>query len=378
MSYIRTYAVCAAMISIVTLMLPIFPSQWGWLILRFFHGVFFSTAVIICEGWLNSKIDKENRSRMFGSYMTVNYICYGISQYILTVGAQTPYLAYSLSAICLIMSLLPMCLTRFPEPQLPAVSKDGGGLSLRDAYRIAPITFIGQFFIGVLTSSSWLFVRYAEKSGFDSADTALLAALFFSSGFAFQVPIGWLSDRSSDRRNIIISVYGVSCLLAVLIFFGAYLPFGILAVLIFLFGATSATLFALNVAYGQDFVEKESAAEYSGRIFLAYAFGALIGPIVAGIVMDIFFPAWLFGFMAIILIVAGVFTFTDRFMPRFKPAKTERFQTLSPHLATHTMGEEEEVYGVGDIALIFRRSTKSPRCMALVTLVLIFRRSNCR
>ena len=53
--------------------------------------------------------------------------------------------------------------------------------------------------------------------------------------------------------------------------------------------------------------------------------------------------------MAIILIVAGVFTFTDRFMPRFKPAKTERFQTLSPHLATHTMGEEEEVYGVGDI-----------------------------
>ena len=61
--------------------------------MRFFHGVFFSTAVIICEGWLNSKIDKENRSRMFGSYMTVNYICYGISQYILTVGAQTPYLA---------------------------------------------------------------------------------------------------------------------------------------------------------------------------------------------------------------------------------------------------------------------------------------------
>ena len=32
-----------------------------------------------------------------------------------------------------------------------------------------------------------------------------------------------------------------------------------------------------------------------------------------------------------------------------QPAKTERFQTLSPHLATHTMGEEEEVYGVGDI-----------------------------
>ena len=149
---------------------------------------------------------------------------------------------------------------------------------------------IGQVLVGVVVSSGWLFVRFAQKSGFDTADTAFLAALFFSSGFILQFPIGWLSDRSSDRRNIIIVVSIISAILAVFILLGAYLPFGILATLIFLFGSISATLFALNIAYGQDFVEQEKSAEYGGRLFIGYAAGALLGPLIATDLV-----VWLYG-----------------------------------------------------------------------------------
>ena len=223
------------------------------------------------------------------------------------------------------------------------------GLSVRDAYQIAPVAFIGQVLVGVVVSSGWLFVRFAQKSGFDTADTAFLAALFFSSGFILQFPIGWLSDRSSDRRNIIIVVSIISAILAVFILLGAYLPFGILATLIFLFGSISATLFALNIAYGQDFVEQEKSAEYGGRLFIGYAAGALLGPLIAGGVMEILSPTWLFGFMAIVLALLSGITITNRFMPHFRLAKTESFQALSPHSATQVLVDADAVSSVADI-----------------------------
>lgn len=344
-SYIRAFAVCAAAMGAVALAMPVLALPVAWLVLRFLHGLFFSAATVTCEGWINSKVGRESRSGVLGAYMTVNYVAYGLSQCALLI--EQPAVAFSASAACLMLSLIPVCLTRIAEPQYASASEGGGKtLSLMDVYRIAPVAFVGQFGMGITTGAGWLFVRYAESLPLSEGGIALMAALFFSSGFVLQVPVGWLSDRARDRRDVISVAAGLSALTALVLFFGGFLPFYALAALLLVFGSVSPTLFALNIAYGQDFTQREKSAEYSGGIFQAYSAGALIGPVAAGALMDLFSPAWLFLVSAIVLAMMTAAAATSRLMPKIRPAKTEQHIIQTP---VQLSAPEDEVYSVADV-----------------------------
>lgn len=343
-SYIRAFAVCAAMMGVVALAMPVFALPGLWLALRFLHGLFFSAATVTCEGWINSKVGRDNRSKVLGAYMTVNYLAYGMSQYALLI--EQPAVAFSASAACLMLSLIPVCLTRFAEPQYASAEASGGKtLSLTDVYRIAPVAFVGQFGMGITNGAGWLFVRYAESLPLSEGGVALMAALFFSSGFLLQVPVGWLSDRARDRRDVISAAAGISAVVCIILFFGDLLPFYLLAALLLVFGSVSPTLFALNIAYGQDFTQREKTLEYSGGLFQAYSAGALIGPVAAGVLMDWFSPAWLFLIMGVVLLLMTASAATSRLMPKIRPAKTEQHRIQTPV----QLSGGGEVYSVADI-----------------------------
>ena len=343
-SYIRAFAVCAAALGVLALAMPVFAVPGAWLALRFLHGLFFSAATITCEGWVNSKVGRDNRSSTLGAYMTVNYIAYGISQYALLI--EQPEVAFSVSAACLMLSLIPVCLTRFAEPQYASAQDGGKSLSLTDVYRIAPVAFVGQFGMGITTGAGWLFVRYAESLSLSEGGVALMAALFFSSGFVLQVPVGWLSDRARDRRDVISIAAGISAVAAIVLFWGDLLPFFWLAVLLLIFASVCPTLFALNIAYGQDFTPREKSSEYSGGLFQAYSAGALIGPVATGVLMDAFSPAWLFLLSGVILAMMTAAAATARLMPKMRPVKTEQHRIQTP---MQLPGGEREVYSVADV-----------------------------
>ena len=340
-SYIRTFSVCAAVMSVWSLSLPIVPTETWWILSRLFHGLFFSTTIIICDGWLNSTVSNESRSRIYSIYMTASYIAYGLSQYILILGDTLSAAAFSVAAAFIILSLLPVCLTRVPEPQFSASTEEKNTLSVTDTYRIAPVAYVGQFAVGLSQGAAWLFVRYAEGVSDSVIAASNLAVIFFISGFIMQFPVGWWSDRAKDRRTVMACVYGVSTVFSGLLFFGEYFPFGILAFLVFLYGAISVTAFPLNSAYGQDFAGRERSSEYSSRLFQSYAAGALLGPVIVGELMETLSLAWLFGFCFFVFSGITAFVLTNRFMPRFRPAKTEPFQVLSSHLPIGSMETPE-------------------------------------
>ncbi|MBE8158315.1 MAG: MFS transporter, partial [Betaproteobacteria bacterium] len=254
-SYIRTFAVCASMMAALALLLPLVPHIAGWLVLRFFHGLFLCIAVVVCDGWLNTNATSENRGKLMGVFMTVNYLSFGAGQYVLVLGETTPAHAFMLAALFLALCLAPMCLTRFPEPQ-PPVREDGDSMRWRDAYAIAPVAFLGQFGFGMFTSATFLFISYVEGLDISAGQQSLLAALFFGCGFLLQFPIGLLADKVGDRRDIILAVSAVSAVGAALLGLGGLLPYAALVALIILVSAVSSNLFALNIAYGQDFVER--------------------------------------------------------------------------------------------------------------------------
>ncbi|MGI9306259.1 MAG: MFS transporter [Gammaproteobacteria bacterium] len=332
-SFIRTFAVCASLMASFALLMPMLPFTAAWLVLRFFHGMFLCAAVIICDGWLNTNATKENRGKLMGVFMTVNYLSYGAGQYVLIIGESVPAHAFMAAALLLALCLLPMCLTRFPEPQPPA-REDSDGMRWRDAYAIAPVAFWGQFGFGAFTGATLLFISYVEGLGVTTAQQSSLAALFFGCGFMLQIPAGWLADKVRDRRDLLMGISAFSAVGAGALGLGNVLPYGVLVACIILLGAVSSNLFGLNMAYGQDFVERGKSAVYSGVLLRVYAAGALTGPPVAGFLMGAVSPNMLFVFCAAVMGGMTLVTATNRIMPRYRPAKTEQFRPVSPLTAT--------------------------------------------
>lgn len=345
-SFIRTFAVCAALMSSITLLMPLLLSEQAWLVLRVLYGAFFCATVVVCDGWLNSNATRENRSKLLGMFMTVSYLSYGAGQFILLVGDEQPVNAFILSAICLALCMLPICLTRLPEPQPPP--RDNAAMRWRDAYRVAPVAFLGQFAFGVYTGATFLFISYLEGLGIGPGQQASLAAMFFGFGFLMQIPVGWLADRARDRRDIIIGVSAVSAVCAAVLGLGDVLPYAVLAIFIMLLGSVSCTIFSLNIAYGQDFVEREKSAVYAGMLMRVYALGGLIGPPVAGFLMSLISQNMLFWFCALVLGGATLMTATNRLMPRYRPAHTAQFRPASTLTGAAAAGEDI-VYSETDI-----------------------------
>ena len=345
-SFIRTFSICAVVMTALVLLMPMLPAEGAWLLLRFLYGVFFSAAVIVCDGWLNASATNKNRGKFMGMFMTVNYLLFGMGQYILLVGREVPTHAFMLTAIIMALCLVPMCMTRFSEPQTPA--RGDRGLSWRDAYAIAPVSLLGQFGFGAMTGATFLFINYVEGLDMSAGRQATLAALLFGSGFLLQMPMGWLADKVSDRRDIMIGVAGISAVLAVLLCLGEVLSYAPLALLIVAFGSVSTTLFSLNIAYGQSFVEREKSAAYSGVLFRVYALGALLGAPLAGFLMDAVASLMLFVVIGAILGGITLMTATNRLMPRYRPASQEQFRPASP-LAAVQPGTDDEVYFASDI-----------------------------
>ena len=346
-SFIRAFAVCAAIVSALTLLMPILSSEYAWIALRIFYGVFFCACVVVMDGWLNSNASPENRSKLLGVFMTAGYLSYGAGQYVLIIGESQPVHAFIVSGMMLALCMVPMCLTRLPEPQAPP--REESSMRWRDAYAIAPVAFLGQFAFGMFTGATFLFIRYLEHLGISPAAQSTLAAMFFGFGFAMQIPVGWFSDRARDRRDVIIIVSGISGVCAVMLGLGDFLPYILLAIFIVLLGALSSTIFSLNIAYGQDFVANDKSAVYAGMLMRVYAVGGLLGPALTGFLMDAISPNMLFWFCALMMGGITLMTATNRLMPRYRPAKTEQFRPMSPLSAPAETVVEDMVYSETDI-----------------------------
>ncbi len=345
-TYIRTYAVSAAAMAICVLLLPLLPYEIAWIVLRFTYGLFFFTAIVLFDSWLNGIATPENRSRLLGVVWTFNFIAHGLSQYILLLSDSNKLIAFSITSIAFVLSLIFMCMTRVPEPVI-GDNSTSIDITIKSSYKVAPIAMMGQFFFGMVTGATWLFIRYAEDLTDNISQTSTLAVLFFGSGFLLQYLVGAISDKVRDRRIVMSGVYLISSISAIGLFFGEHLSYNILLFFAVVFGSSFVTIYALNVAYGQDFIESDKRASYSARIFQAYAAGAIFGPLIAGALMENLGTIWLFGFIAIIMTGMLVISITDRILPRYMPVRPQAFNfasNYSPAIVT-----DREIYNELDI-----------------------------
>lgn len=288
--HVRSFSVMAAVavVSVLLSLLIIHPG--AWIPLRALAGFSFAGGAMIVESWISERTDPSFRGRVFATYTMVNLAATTMGQLLLIIGDARGYFFFVLAAIFYACSLVPTALSTTTAPQ-PLVQPK---LDLKSLWLNSPIAVVAVFLVGVSNSSfGTLAAVYGQQIGLDVTAIAFLVSVTILAGALFQLPVGWLSDRT-DRRAVLIGL-AITAGLADLFFLIMHpRDVGVVLVAAGIFGAMIFAMYPVIVAHANDHADKDSFLKISSGLLLVMGAGSIIGPLIGGGMMALFGPDYLF------------------------------------------------------------------------------------
>lgn len=307
--HIRVFAVLAAAMSISLLMHALVVNSVAWILFRGIAGFSIAGAYMVMESWLNERVTNETRGTVFSVYMAISMVGVMAGQFIVPLGDPATASLFMICAIVFALALMPTGLSSAQSPQPLTQVK----VNLRGLFRKSPAAVTGSLLAGMI-SGSWnnLVPVFAQDAGLSTAQGALVLAIAMISGAVFQIPLGRYSDRV-DRRYVMTfagAVGTVSCIAILILGIGNIYLF--LAAVFFL-GSVLFSIYSLNVAHANDFADPEEFVAVSGGLLIVYGVGTMLGPLLAGAMMDRLGSSSLFAVIGLTFACYGLYSYYRTF-----------------------------------------------------------------
>ncbi len=278
--HVRVFAALGSTVSAVLILYPVLVDVWAWSIGRVLIGLCISGVYITAESWLNHSATNETRGQALSVYMIVQMGGIILAQYVLTLGDAAGYVLFIIPSVLVSLSFAPILLSVSPTPATETTKP----MRLRNLVEASPLAAVGMFLLGgVFAAQFGMVAVYGSEAGLSVGQISLLVSVIFTASLVAQFPIGWLSDRM-DRRILIVwaaAIGGVGGLIAA--FLGN--SFILLLVGAAMVGGMSNPLYALLIAYANDFLEHDDMPAASAGFIFINGIGAILGPIVMGYAM---------------------------------------------------------------------------------------------
>lgn len=293
----RAYGVVASLAIMAVILHPVLPYFWAWLMLRIFNGIAIAGSFTAIESWLNAKLNNQNRVRYFSFYRTIDMVGGLVAQIMIIVLLPAHFVSYTVIAVLICLSLLPLGLTQSVQPQMPKQEK----FRPLFAFQISPLAVIGVVIVGATSSVIRMIgPLFAYKSELSTTQTGAFLALFVVGGAVASMPFGFLTERYSNRQMLAtLSLLALICSLAFR-FFGDINIGGIpsLFILIFIFGASTMPLYSLCATHANNLTTQQDMTALSASLIFFFAGGAIISPVLAAELIDWFGPNAMFSYFA--------------------------------------------------------------------------------
>lgn len=305
--HIRTFSFYAALAATAVLLHVLIVNPWVWLVLRVMYGVALVTLYMVIESWLNAQVSGEKRGQVFAVYMAVNLGSLAAAQQLLGLDSPMEFTLFAVATILIGAAMMPITLTRQPQPALPDVPPT----DLLQLARIAPLPLMAAGISGFCLGGFWgLAPVYAGQVGFDDAGIGLMMSVTILGGALLQWPIGLLSDRF-ERRSVLLWVVTLAAALPLGL---ALLEAGpVLLGVMFVWGGLAFSIYSIAVAQMVDHLNPDEILSGSSGLLLVNGFGAALGPVIAGGLMHLAGPVALPLFYTVSL---GVLAFYAFYRPR--------------------------------------------------------------
>ncbi len=279
--HVRVFAALGSMVSAVLISYPILLDPWAWTVGRVIIGFCFCGLYITAESWLNDASSNENRGKSLSLYMIVQMAGIVFAQWIVSQGDISGYTLFIIPSILVSLAFAPVLLSVKPMPAFDTTKP----MKIKDLIAASPLACVGMFMLGGVFSAQFgMSAVYGSRVGLTVSEISLFVSSIYIAALVLQYPIGWISDRM-DRRALIIWVSLLGAAGSMIAFFlsDSYVAIVISGAIV---GGTSNPLYALLIAYANDYLEREDMASASGGLLFINGVGAIAGPLTVGFMMD--------------------------------------------------------------------------------------------
>lgn len=330
--HVRVFAALGSFISAILVIYPVYPDWMVWTGLRVLAGFCFSGIYITAESWINNTASNETRGQALSAYMIVQMLGIIASQVLLNLPDSSGFGLFIIPSVLVSLAFMPILLAPTPAPAFDSTRR----LPFRELFRISPLGCAGMLLTGGVFSAMFgMAAVWGAQEGLSVREISIFVGALYVGGLVLQYPLGWMSDRM-DRRMLIM---GLSAVAAMVMLVAAFFPlsFGALIVVALLLGGITNPVYALLIAYTNDFLSREQMAAASAGLIFLNGFGAIFGPTATGWMMETVGPRGFFLFIGILYIaLAGYAVY--RMTRRAAPQVTGAFRTVTPTASPLAVG----------------------------------------
>lgn len=188
---------------------------------------------------------------------------------------------FCVASVLVSLGLVPVALTSSSAPAPPRAHPMG----LSSLYQVSPLGVAGCFASGLALGAFWSMAPvFCKTLGLSEGDTVIFMVATILGGLFLLWPLGRLSDRL-DRRRVLTLACAVSAAASAAMVWtgGGSVPalFG----LAIMFGGFTFPIYSIAVVHANDFLEPENLVSASSALLLVYGCGAVLGPLIAGLMM---------------------------------------------------------------------------------------------
>ena len=310
--HIRVFAAFASLASLVILIHSIIISPFIWFLLRVLTGISMVCIYTVAESWLNDRSSNKNRGSVLSIYMVILYGSLGLGMFLLNFSSPKNFQPFILISVITSLALIPILLTKKKPPTFKKIKI----MTLTELYESSPFGMVSSFLYGIVQSALFtLLAVYATSMNFTILEISIVTFLLAISGAIAQFPIGKISDIYDRRKVIIFSTFGAAIfsILTIMVSRQMYLPDGLATsktwfyIFFILFSFCSLPMFSLILAHTNDYIAKEKFVAAGAGLQFIFGLGAISGPFLCSIIMDIFGSNGFFIFLFFFHSLIGIY-----------------------------------------------------------------------
>ena len=268
--------------ALIFFVLPIHVDVWLWFGLRFTLGIGQSFLWIAGEAWISHLAEDHRRGRIIAIYGVVTACGFAAGPLLLSVLGAEGWGPFFVAADLMLAAALPLAVIYHGAPRLPGRQT---GSFLRYAFQTPVATWAYLAFAAGDAMLLTFLPIYATHAGLPQWIGITLLTSMAVGSIVSQYPIGHLADRMNGMMLTSVSLIALIITVALIPLAITHTPLNF--VVLFLFGCTLGALYTLPLVFiGRRFKGADLAPATTARS-IVFCVGAIIGPPIAGTVMQV-------------------------------------------------------------------------------------------
>lgn len=285
-----------AVVSVASLLIPLYNHLVWWFILRMSIGFGDSFLHYATQLWITSTCAPEERGKKISLYGFAYGSGFGIGPFglnLLPFGIWAPFL------MVLFFYLLAFFLFTKIANQLPEEAAHGERGSFFKVFSLGWYALLPAFLYGIVESVlNGNFPVYAIRSHLGEHWLSVILFAFAAGGLSLQLPLGIWSDRLGRKRTMMTAGGIGSMCFSLVPFVGHHAWF--ISILFMLAGCFVGSFFSLGLAYLADVLPRSMLPTGNVLASMLFSCGSMAGPGIVGIGMQKIHQTTLFYFLGLV------------------------------------------------------------------------------